>query len=211
MSIPSGSATSLTAATILGVSCFIVVDGLGGGTRAQDVNSPVTASLTSGDTAPSDKSVSVAAVTPLSSAAPKPWLTVIIQATLVEMGCGPIAVSGQWDAATQQAAARALAEASVGTEVAAAPSDDLLHSLRVIRGRGCSVASLEEKKSSRETADERQGSVVSNAAHDKVQMMGLGAEVPRSAAKPAVTKSPKRPAREAGPAVFVRPVGVGSF
>jgi hypothetical protein len=113
---------------------------------------------------------------------------VIIQATLVEMGCGPIAVSGQWDAATQQAAARALAEASVGTEVAAAPSDDLLHSLRVIRGRGCSVASLEEKK------------------------MGLGAEVPRSAAaKPAVTKSPKRPAREAGPAVFVRPVGVGSF
>src|SRR5262245_17607570 len=81
----------------IGDSKAIAADAVG---RATSADQP--GSLTSSATP--ERGVTVAAVSPLHSTniggtvITKPWLAVVIQATLVEMGCEHVTINGQWDA-----------------------------------------------------------------------------------------------------------------
>ena len=154
---------------------------------------------TSADQGTAERSIAITAASPPYSSSlggSKPWLAVIIQATLVEMGCERVAISGQWDAATHEAAERALTVASYETAIAATPSDELLLTLRQIRGRACAVASVgKEGRQKPNSTDEVSGVMGVKADPESVvrnptvsPRMRLGAD-PHNATKPKNTQS----------------------
>ncbi len=185
----------------------------------------------------------------------KPWLVVVIQATLAERGCFKDRISGQWDDATQSAAASLLASGQGVTSASLVPSSGLLRALRSSPVRRCGepvsggqvASAVPGPVTSTSTVPGKAGltSPLAKKSLSGQQASGAVAALPKTkAAKPrATSKSSKRSTsrsrsvtrskksykktnknsyskrktasrrtyRRAGPAVFVRPTGVGRF
>lgn len=163
------------------------------------------------------------------------WLVVVIQAALAERGCSRLAVNGNWDETTRTAAFSVLSNDAGRTAASLEPTSELLREVRAADGSRCRLLGDERQPSGivgkaeggRVTA--APGIVASpRAAREAVAPR---ARVPAEPTRQAAVRAPRQaatPARQArpvasaaraprastprvasGPAVFVRPVGVG--